>query len=250
MDTKICKECGFEKPLTEYHKNGSWYRGRCKKCHNKRFQPSTGKPNTGRFKKGHVPISPFKKGIIPWNKGRKMPLESVEKMITTRRSLGKKRRCWNEQEWSRKVKERDSFTCQRCGSKEDLNSHHIIPWKESEEKRFCLDNGLTLCKSCHTTVENTGKTYSEKRKKNISLGHKGQKCHWKGKTFSEDHKKKLSESRKGKEPWNKGNINNPDRKICKDCNVEKEITEFTPQGNWYKNRCKKCRNKLLREKRA
>lgn len=51
--------------------------------------------------------------------------------------------------WQKAVFERDGFTCQNCGSKEKLEAHHILGFKEYEQKRYEIENGLTLCKSCH-----------------------------------------------------------------------------------------------------
>lgn len=34
METKICRICEVEKPLTEYTKSGKYYRSECKECHN------------------------------------------------------------------------------------------------------------------------------------------------------------------------------------------------------------------------
>lgn len=63
----------------------------------------------------------------------------------------------------REARERDSFTCQRCGTTEselgqELDVHHVKPFR-----LFGLDNHLeanqkenliSLCKTCHTIVEN------------------------------------------------------------------------------------------------
>jgi hypothetical protein len=148
-----------------------------------------------------------------------------------------------------KVKERDKWCCQKCNAKTKLHAHHIIPWEQDKSKRFDLDNGITLCASCHAKEDLTGKKRPPEVCKNISEGHKGQVSYWKGKKLSEEHKRKLSDAKKGKAPWNKGKINNPEKKICKDCNIEKPVKDFTPQGNWYTNRCKKCRNAILKQKR-
>lgn len=51
--------------------------------------------------------------------------------------------------WRAGVLERDSFTCQHCGSKEHLHAHHIVRWADCPELRVELTNGLTLCQSCH-----------------------------------------------------------------------------------------------------
>lgn len=54
-------------------------------------------------------------------------------------------------EWRSKVYERDNYTCRACGddSGGNLNAHHIENYSENKEKRTCLDNGITLCISCH-----------------------------------------------------------------------------------------------------
>lgn len=53
-------------------------------------------------------------------------------------------------EWSRKVKERDDFTCQLCGLRGVvLHSDHIKPFALYPELRFDLSNGRALCKPCH-----------------------------------------------------------------------------------------------------
>lgn len=41
---------------------------------------------------------------------------------------------------------RDNFTCQNCGSKNNLQVHHIISYELSGDY---LDNLITLCCSCH-----------------------------------------------------------------------------------------------------
>ena len=53
-------------------------------------------------------------------------------------------------EWAKNVKERDNYTCQKCnqvGYK--LVSHHIEGYRDNEEKRLDITNGITLCDCCH-----------------------------------------------------------------------------------------------------
>ena len=58
------------------------------------------------------------------------------------------------EEWTEAVKKRDNFTCQHC-RKENLqgkacHAHHIKSWDNFPELRYVLNNGVTLCCSCHS----------------------------------------------------------------------------------------------------
>ena len=54
--------------------------------------------------------------------------------------------------WRYKVYKRDSFKCVKCGSKEKLNAHHIFSWRFYPDKRYDVDNGITLCEDCHIKI--------------------------------------------------------------------------------------------------
>lgn len=51
--------------------------------------------------------------------------------------------------WRKAVFERDSYTCQECGAKGDIQAHHIKHWSQHPSERFNIDNGITLCAECH-----------------------------------------------------------------------------------------------------
>lgn len=53
-------------------------------------------------------------------------------------------------QWKARVLERDEHKCNKCGSVEKLDVHHLIPWSEAPDLRINLDNGLTLCILCHS----------------------------------------------------------------------------------------------------
>ena len=56
-------------------------------------------------------------------------------------------------EWSDAIKKRDLYICSKCciqGEKETMIAHHIKPRKLGG--RNTMDNGLTLCRSCHNTI--------------------------------------------------------------------------------------------------
>lgn len=57
-------------------------------------------------------------------------------------------------EWIKRVFMRDGYMCVCCLGKNSshLNAHHIIPFSIAIEKRFELDNGVTLCEDCHKQI--------------------------------------------------------------------------------------------------
>lgn len=76
-------------------------------------------------------------------------------------------------EWRNKIFARDKYRCQICGNKkDDLNAHHLYSWHSHKEKRFELDNGITLCETHHKEFHsiygyknNTKEQFEEYKKK-------------------------------------------------------------------------------------
>lgn len=59
-------------------------------------------------------------------------------------------------EWRIAVYRRDGFTCQVCGEiGENLCAHHLHSFRENEQLRYAVDNGITLCKQCHIRFHRT-----------------------------------------------------------------------------------------------
>jgi hypothetical protein len=76
-----------------------------------------------------------------FHKSRNFGLTSDSKKIRN----GKEFRKWREL-----VFEKDDWTCQKCLVRgEELNPHHIFNFSDNEEKRFDVNNGITLCRKCH-----------------------------------------------------------------------------------------------------
>lgn len=109
-----------------------------------------------------IKISEALKGRIPWNKG--LTAEDDLRIPSGNRrhnwkggTSGTKRKremCRSKYAtWRREVLERDKFTCVICekvGGR--LNVHHIESWVDCPERRYDIDNGITLCEDCHKNV--------------------------------------------------------------------------------------------------
>lgn len=58
-------------------------------------------------------------------------------------------------EWRKQVYIRDVYRCRMPGcnsNSKDIAAHHIYPKKKYPEKQFEINNGITLCRSCHETT--------------------------------------------------------------------------------------------------
>jgi transcription elongation factor Elf1 len=56
--------------------------------------------------------------------------------------------------WTQYIKMKDGFECQKCHSNKNLQAHHCIPYSISPELAYDSNNGITLCKSCHSEFHN------------------------------------------------------------------------------------------------
>lgn len=60
-------------------------------------------------------------------------------------------------DWRSSVYIRDNYTCQECGERgKELNADHVKPWSLFPDLRFDIDNGRTLCVSCHKKTDTYG----------------------------------------------------------------------------------------------
>tara|TARA_R110000765_G_scaffold425378_2_gene538213 strand:- start:378 stop:917 length:540 start_codon:yes stop_codon:yes gene_type:complete len=58
--------------------------------------------------------------------------------------------------WAKQVRNRDNNTCQKCATKKttplSMHAHHIVPCGYFMARALDIDNGVTLCSSCHRKV--------------------------------------------------------------------------------------------------
>lgn len=60
------------------------------------------------------------------------------------------KRGYAAERWAKEVKRRDNYTCQVCWSIENIIAHHLNSYKSDKEARYNIENGITLCRECHT----------------------------------------------------------------------------------------------------
>jgi len=58
----------------------------------------------------------------------------------------------DQAEWGALVLERDDYTCQRCGTTENLEAHHLEGIYQNPLMSADVDMGITLCDVCHKSV--------------------------------------------------------------------------------------------------
>jgi len=133
--TKKCLYCGKEIPgyrkFCSYRCYWKWLRG-------KRRSPKT----------------EFRKGQIPWNKGKKFLQIRGEKHPNWKGGKQRDRDRIEYKKWREAVFERDNYTCQFCGQRGYLEAHHKMRWGIFKEERFNINNGVTLCRACHRKLHN------------------------------------------------------------------------------------------------
>jgi hypothetical protein len=132
----------------------------------------------------------FKKGSVPWNKGREWPEMSGENHPSRNpehrakferlwkqpkgRLSGEKHPQWkggitpvsmsvrNSEKyarWRKEVFERDGYKCVVCGDDRggNLNAHHVKTFSKYPNERFNVSNGVTVCEDCHKVAEEAAK---------------------------------------------------------------------------------------------
>jgi len=52
--------------------------------------------------------------------------------------------------WRNSVYQRDNYICQKCKTKKPyIEAHHIFNWNDNPDKRYDIQNGITLCRECN-----------------------------------------------------------------------------------------------------
>ena len=96
--------------------------------------------------------------------------------------------------WRKAVLERDGHRCRKCGSDRYLHAHHVKTWDAYPELRLDIDNGKTLCRTCHYKEDLIGRTRPHETR--VKLSH-----YWKGRPrgpMSQETKDRISQTKRVK----------------------------------------------------
>jgi 5-methylcytosine-specific restriction endonuclease McrA len=90
------------------------------------------------------------------NKGKNNPAYNHELTDEQRNKNRFQRGSDEAKKTRRKTYKRDGYKCNICGKgSRNLNAHHLDSFADNEDKRFNLDNLVTLCKECHIDFHKT-----------------------------------------------------------------------------------------------
>lgn len=78
----------------------------------------------------------------------------VVSKIPIKRSEKNARKNGEYKAWRKAVYQRDGYKCCVCHRKGYLNAHHVLSFAKWKHKRYDVENGMTLCRWCHTKFHN------------------------------------------------------------------------------------------------
>lgn len=97
----------------------------------------------------------YKRKISKANSGKN---NGMYKKHLTDEHRTEKRAVFGLKQWSKSVRDRDNNTCQICGLQSTepmkIHAHHLESFDTHKELRTDIDNGVTLCNSCHNKFHN------------------------------------------------------------------------------------------------
>jgi len=168
-----CDACflEFKTSVNNYYKSNKSKGDFCRKCSSKVYNSGVLNVNYGKklpygFKSGsdNYTITHNKIGVFnnKWNPN----LSEQDRIHNISRSCGKNK------EWRKNVLKRDFYTCIICKNNDEkkLQVHHLNSYSDYKDDRYNTDNGVTLCKNCHSSYhKNFGLKHSSKSKFKIYL---------------------------------------------------------------------------------
>lgn len=150
----VCKNCrAVENPYASLKGRVSTFKGKKHTAEAKQIMSKKRMGNKYRLGKSHTEQIKKKISEITRQRTARGANHYAFSHGEFQRSLDDRRKI-EYADWRNAVFIRDNFTCQHCGDSKggNLNAHHIKPFADHPELRFSIDNGITLCETCHDIV--------------------------------------------------------------------------------------------------
>jgi len=168
---RISKKCLYCNKTFQERESLSQKRKFCsRKCV---FSYQKGKKNNGNGGRVEGKCFVCKKTFTHWRheRDRKACSKKCKYTLMSKALSGKKNHNWKGgvsprplnskryRDWRDGVFKRDNYVCVNCGYSDGriLNAHHKKDWSSYPKLRYDIDNGETLCVSCHKKTDSFGK---------------------------------------------------------------------------------------------
>ncbi len=136
-------ECGKER-WVEYDK----YTSLCHFCalQTEAYKINNGNANRGKKRTQEVKDRMSKAMKISAKRGEESPNWKPE---LTQSERDRHRDNSKNKQWKKDILKKYNHQCVKCGSSQDLNTHHIESYFTNKDSRWDIDNGIVLCRKHH-----------------------------------------------------------------------------------------------------
>ena len=94
-----------------------------------------------------------------------LPADIVDSILNDERIYPFERNDQRVRKWTEAVIKQGY--CEKCGTTEQLEAHHIIKWADYPKGRIDVNNGMCLCHNCHTEQHVNDQSYYMMKAKKV-----------------------------------------------------------------------------------
>lgn len=146
----FCIDCRMHTYIGKECKDVGKHINKCIRSKERKFELSLIDAKRNEPKKYELMLKIFNGEPIKERKTRKRKPAKVIRLEPIEIEPEKNERTSHQYEkWRRAVLKRDGRKCILCQYDKFLNAHHIVRWIDNESLRYDVNNGATVCMTCH-----------------------------------------------------------------------------------------------------